>query len=210
MKVDVKNVKGERVGKVDLSEKVFDVKMNEKLLHDVYEAKRANRKKSAAHTKKRADKRGGGAKPWRQKGTGRARAGSSRSPLWRGGGVVFGPSKERNFKSKINKKVNKKAMAIALSEKLRRKQLVVIENFKLEDTKTKLAVKAIAKVAPKKVKDNLLIVGDDSEGALRPMSNIADAKAIRVGNINIIDLLSHDGVILEKGAVESLQKTFSG
>lgn len=205
IEVDVKNVKGEKVEKIKLSEKVFDLKLNEQLLRNVYEAKRASGRKVIAHTKERSERRGGGSKPWRQKGTGRARHGTIRSPLWKKGGVTFGPRKERNYKQKVNKKVNRKAIFVALSEKLRKKRLVVIDSFTLDKPKTKLASQVLVKLLPKTAKDVLVIL-TKNQAAIRATRNIKIAKAIRAENINIIDLLNFDGVIFDKEAIENFQK----
>ena len=119
MKTIVYNLEGKKVKDLELSEKVFNIPLNADLLHQVYVSMDANQRIAIAHTKGRGEVAGSGKKPWKQKGTGRARAGSVRSPIWRGGGIVFGPQKDRNFKKKINKKSNTRAILMALSEKLR-------------------------------------------------------------------------------------------
>ena len=138
MKIDVYNQEGKVVGNATLPKDIFDVKENSDLVHQVAVSQMANRRQVSAHTKDRSKVRGGGKKPWRQKGTGRARVGSIRSPLWRGGGTVFGPSKERVFKKKINIKMRRKALFMALSSKAKDNLLVVIDSLILDKPKTKL------------------------------------------------------------------------
>ncbi len=137
IKLDIYNQKGEKTGSVELSEKVFGVKINDNLVHQAVVAQRANTRQVLAHTKGRAEVRGGGRKPWRQKGTGRARAGSSRSPIWIGGGITFGPTKERNFKKDINKKMKQKAVLMAISDRVKNNAMFVFEDLKMKDFKTK-------------------------------------------------------------------------
>src|SRR3989344_1515557 len=137
MKTELYNQSGELMGNVELPDKIFGVAMNEDLVRQVLEAQSANSRRVIAHTKDRSEVRGGGKKPWKQKGTGRARHASIRSPIWKGGGVTFGPTKERNFKKKINKKMARKALFMALSSKVKDKQLFVLDNIILENPKTK-------------------------------------------------------------------------
>ena len=137
-KANIYNQKGEQVGEIELSDKIFGVKANEALVHQAVTAQMANERQVLAHTKDRSEVRGGGKKPWRQKGTGRARAGSSRSPIWIGGGVTFGPTKDRNFSQKINKKMKKQATFMALSDKVKSKNLAVLEKLEIAEFKTKI------------------------------------------------------------------------
>ena len=127
MKIIVQNFEGKKVKDIELSESVFNVPLNAELLHEVYVSMDANQRTVIAHTKGRGEVAGSGRKPWKQKGTGRARVGSVRSPIWRGGGTVFGPTKDRNFKKKINKKANTIAILMALSEKLRSEKLIIVD-----------------------------------------------------------------------------------
>lgn len=143
MKIDLYNQLGEIVGKVNLPDSVFGVEVDANLIHQAIVAQMANSRRTLAHTKSRSEVRGGGIKPWRQKGTGRARHGSSRSPIWVGGGVTFGPTKNRNFTKKINKKAKRKALSMTLSSKLEDKQFLVVDDIKLKESKTKEAVSII-------------------------------------------------------------------
>lgn len=137
IKLDIYNQKAEKTGEMTLSDKVFGVEANEILIHQAVVTQFANERQVLAHTKDRSEVRGGGKKPWKQKGTGRARAGSSRSPIWIGGGVTFGPTKDRNFSKKINKKMKQKALLMALSDRVKNNGFVVIDNLKIEEFKTK-------------------------------------------------------------------------
>ena len=143
MNVNLYNQKGEKVGEVKLPSEIFDVPFNEDLVWQVIYCQMANKRKPIAHTKDRSEVRGGGRKPWSQKGLGRARVGSIRSPLWRGGGVTFGPRKERKFKKRIPKKMKRKALFCVLSEKLRRNLIVFLDKLVLEKIKTKEMVKIL-------------------------------------------------------------------
>jgi large subunit ribosomal protein L4 len=137
VKLNVYNQKGEAAGSKEVSEAIFAVQANPVLIHEAVTAQMANMRTVLAHTKTRSEVRGGGKKPWRQKGTGRARVGSSRSPLWIGGGIIFGPNSDRNFSKKINKKAKRKAMFMVLSDKVANQKLAVLEKFTLENFKTK-------------------------------------------------------------------------
>lgn len=137
MKVSVYNLDGKKTGDMELSENVFNVLSNNDLLHQVYVSQAGNKRKVVAHAKGRAEVAGSGKKPWAQKGTGNARTGDVRNPVWRGGGIVFGPTKERNFKKNIPLKMKRKAIIVALSEKARKNNLIVLEDMKLKSLKTK-------------------------------------------------------------------------
>ncbi|MBU0647448.1 50S ribosomal protein L4 [Patescibacteria group bacterium] len=134
----VYNQEAELVGAVDLADKIFNVKTNQALIHQAVVAQMANARKVIAHTKGRGEVRGGGKKPWKQKGTGRARHGSSRSPIWKGGGVTFGPTNERNFKKDINKKMKQKAIFMALSDKVANVKLIILDKLEASEYKTKV------------------------------------------------------------------------
>src|SRR3989339_1482700 len=129
MKVDLYNLAGKITGQQELADEVFNVKIKPEVVHEVYIAQMANQREAWADTKGKGEVRGGGKKPWKQKGTGRARHGSTRSPIWKGGGVTFGPTKERNFKKDINKKMARKALLMAISSKAKNRQLLVLDNF---------------------------------------------------------------------------------
>jgi len=135
--VNLYNQEGKEIGKAELTSEIFDVKLNSNLVHQAVVAQTANKRQVLAHTKDRSEVRGGGKKPWRQKGTGRARHGSIRSPLWRGGGITFGPTNERNFSLKINKKAKRKALLMCLSDKAKNERIILVDNLELAEAKTK-------------------------------------------------------------------------
>ena len=156
-KVNIYNQKAETVGELELDAKVFAVKPNEALVHQAVVAQLANERQVLAHTKDRSEVRGGGKKPWRQKGTGRARQGSIRSPQWIGGGIVFGPLKTRNFSLKINKKMKQKAMFMALSDKLASNDLIVLDNLEMKESKTKAFDLILTNLEKKYLSQKILI-----------------------------------------------------
>ena len=139
MEIATYNQQGKETGTIELPESIFGLKWNADLVNQVVNAQRSNQRQTVAHSKGRSEVRGGGKKPWRQKGTGRARHGSIRSPIWKGGGVTHGPTKERNFYKKVNKKMSKKALFVALSAKARDNEIMALDEIKLKEPKTKLA-----------------------------------------------------------------------
>ncbi len=207
--VDIKNIKGEKVGSLKLLDKLFGLELDEKLIRNVFESKRANKRKVIAHTKTRGEVSGGGIKPWAQKGTGRARVGSSRTPVWRKGGIVFGPRSDRNFSVKINKKAGRKALLSILSGKVATKKLSIVDSLELENPKTKLAADVIKNVNAKDSTDALVISNNESKNVSRAFRNLENVKVIKIANINLIDLVSYDGVIFDKAAIESFQTTMN-
>jgi len=212
-KVNIYNQKAETVGELELDAKVFAVKPNEALVHQAVVAQLANERQVLAHTKDRSEVRGGGKKPWRQKGTGRARQGSIRSPQWIGGGIVFGPLKTRNFSLKINKKMKQKAMFMALSDKLASNDLIVLDNLEMKESKTK-AFDLILTNLEKKVfaaenkKRSVLIVNDNNEGVKRSGRNLTGVEILNVDNINIVDLLKYKKLIFTVDVVKKLEERY--
>lgn len=211
IKVKVYNQSAALVKELELSSDVFAVKANADLLHQAVVTQQANERQVLAHTKDRSEVRGGGKKPWKQKGTGRARAGSSRSPIWVGGGVTFGPTKDRNFSKKLNKKMKQKAVMMALSDKVEQSSLVVIDNLKMESFKTKQFVEMLKsfekEVLP--VRRNLLLInGSKSDKILYSGRNLKGVDIINPENINIVDLLSHRQVIMTEEGIKNLEKQY--
>ncbi len=223
------NQKGETVGDLKLSGKIFNVKVNEALVHQAVVAQMANERQVLAHTKGRAEVRGGGKKPWKQKGTGRARAGSSRSPIWIGGGVTFGPTSSRNFSKKINKKMKQKAIFMALSDKVESGSLLALDKLEMEEFKTKvfngmLKVLAGVKSAPsdaktkdaekenkknKKEKRSVLIINEKKDDKVKNSGrNLVGVKIINLDNINIVDLLKYRDLIMTAEAVKGLEEKY--
>jgi len=197
---------GKEVGQTRLPSEIFDVKVNSDLIHQVVTSQMANKRTVIAHTKDRAQVRGGGRKPWRQKGTGRARHGSRRSPLWKGGGVTFGPTKVRNFEKKINKKMRRKAILMVLSAKVKNNLLLILEKLSLEKPKTKLMAGILGKLP---FKGSALIVLPQLErDIVRAARNIKDVATVEARNLNALDLLSFKYLIMPKDSIKVIKETF--
>ncbi len=200
--VDVVNTSNEKVGEIELNADVFDLTVKEHLLHDVVRMQRAAKRAGTSCTKTRVEVRGGGAKPWRQKGTGRARAGTRNSPIWRGGGVTFGP-KPRDYSFKLNRKVKKQALAMAMSARLQEGNLVIVDDFVMDAIKTKDFV-GIMKCFD--FENCLVITEGINENVNKSARNVNGFKVMTVEGLNVYDILLHKKLILVKPAVESLEK----
>jgi large subunit ribosomal protein L4 len=205
-KVKVYNQKGEAVREKELNEKLFNLTPNIALIHQVVEAQQANSRLSLAHTKTRADVKGGGRKPWKQKGTGRARHGSNRSPIWVGGGITFGPRTERNFTKKLNKKMKQKALYMCLSDRIMNNDLLLIEDLKLESVKTK-DIKAILKgfSIEKKV---LVVLVKQNLDIVNASNNLENVKIILANSLNCVDILNYPTILMVEDAVEVIENTY--
>ena len=198
---------GTQAGDVELNDSVFGIEPNEHVIHEVVVMQRAAKRQGTHAVKNRSAVRGGGAKPWRQKGTGRARQGSIRSPQWVGGGVVFGPTTERNYKYKLPKKVRKLALKSALSSKVKNENIIVLENLQFEAPKTK---EMVAVLDALKVDDKALIVtSEKDENVIRSANNLQKVKVISVNEVNVLDLVAHDKLILTKAAAERAGEVFA-
>ncbi|NQV00536.1 MAG: 50S ribosomal protein L4 [Parcubacteria group bacterium] len=212
MLIKIYNQKGEETGKAKLPAEIFGVKMNQDLVHQAVVAQMANSRKVIAHTKDRSEKRGGGRKPWRQKGTGRARHGSIRSPIWRGGGVTFGPTKDRNFSKKINKKMKQKALLMTLSSKLKDKEIILLDNIELTKRKTKLMVEIINDLKTKLKKNlnkSVLIVLPKTDLKIsQSVKNIPKTKTIRADSLNVLDILTHQYLLILQDSIKVIEKTY--
>lgn len=203
-KISVYNLSGKKVKEINLSEGVFAAPRNDALLHQVYVAQYANKRSAIAHTKDRAERSGSGKKPWKQKGTGNARVGSSRTPVWRKGGVVFGPTKDRNFKKNINKKMKRKAVIVALSDKVRSGNLVVLENFNLKNKKTKEFAKALISL---KIKGTALVgLSEKEKEVYRYCRNIDKVRPISASNLSVLDVLNCKNLLLSQESVKFLEE----
>lgn len=200
--VNIVNTKNESVGEIDLNDEVFNREVKEYILHEVVRMQRAARRSGNACTKTRVEVRGGGRKPWRQKGTGRARAGTRTSPIWRGGGVTFGP-KPRDYSFKVNKKVRQQAVAMALSARFQEGNLIVMDDFSLEAIKTKDFV-GIMNVLD--VQNGLIITNDVSENLSKSSRNVNGYKVLSSEGVNVYDILLHKKVVLVQPVIESLEK----
>ena len=215
MKVSVYNTKKEEVGTVLLPKEIFEVPINQDLVYQVVCSQMANRRQITAKAKNRAEVRGGGKKPWRQKGTGRARHGSIRSPLWKGGGVTFGPSTERVFCKKIPKQMKRKALFMALSSKAREKTLYVLEDIAAEELaslrsgpRTKVIAEILNKLFPEK--DSVLMaLPKKDDNLVKSIRNIANAKPVLARDLNALDIFSYKYLLLPKDSIRIIKETFS-
>jgi large subunit ribosomal protein L4 len=217
MEVQMYNQSGEPINKTELPDKIFGLKLKPDLMHQVLTAMDANSRQVLAHTKGRGEVRGGGKKPWRQKGTGRARHASIRSPIWKGGGVAFGPTKERNFKKKINKKMKRQALFMSQSSKIADKQFLMLDDFRLENPKTKEAFNSLKTLSSvlegyrfgKKMQDSVLIIlSKRNENVLKAVGNLPFASVSTANDLNIRKILENKYLILTKDAVGVIEKTY--
>lgn len=200
--VSVVNTKNEKVGEVELNDGLFNLEVKEYLLHDVVRMQRAARRAGTASTKTRVEVRGGGAKPWRQKGTGRARAGTNNSPIWRGGGVTFGP-KPRDYSFKLNRKVRKQALSMAISARLQEGNLVVIDSFSLDQIKTKEFVNIMKNL---EVENGLIVDNCNNENLNKSARNVNGFRVLPADGLNVYDILLHKKLILVQTEIENLEK----
>lgn len=205
-KIKVYNSEGKTSGEIKLSDAIFSLPKNDELLHQAYVALLSNQRQVLAHAKTRAERAGSGIKPWKQKGTGRARVGSVRSPLWRKGGVIFGPTKDRNFKKKINQKMKSKALALALSGKFSEKEMIVTENFEVAEKKTKKMAEILKNL---KLKGSILIVFSSQEKDQRRFSrNLVKVRNALANQLNVLDILNNKNIIFSKESVRELEDRF--
>ncbi|MEK7503821.1 MAG: 50S ribosomal protein L4 [Patescibacteria group bacterium] len=206
MKVATYDQEGKEVGQTLLPKEIFDLEVNQELIHQVAVSQASNRRQVSAHTKGRGQVSGGGKKPWRQKGTGRARHGSTRSPIWRHGGIAFGPTKDRNFKKKINRKMKKLALFMVLSAKAKGNFLVVLETLKLEKIKTKNIFQLLQKL-PCKNESTLIILPGMDKNLILASRNLENAKPSQVKDLNALDLLSFKYLVMPKESIKALKET---
>ena len=203
-KVAMYNSKGEAVKDLELSEAVFATPINKETVHQVFVAMRANARQPWADTKDRSEVSGGGRKPWKQKGTGRARHGSNRSPIWSGGGITFGPLSDRNYKQKINKKVRNLVTRMCLSDKVLDNKMLVLDKFDFEG-KTKDMV-ALSKKLFKEVRKTLVVLTDvNAQEAIKSLRNIKAFDIVRAEDVNVLDLLQHQYLLISQDGVKFLE-----
>jgi len=198
----VLNIKNEKVGEIELNEKVFDLVIKEHLLHDVVKMQLAGKRSGNACTKTRVEVTGGGKKPWRQKGTGRARSGSNTSPVWRGGGVAFGP-KPRDFSIKVNRKVKRQALAMAMSARFKEGNLIILDDFTLDVVKTKDFVNVMNVLD---VENGLIITADMNDNVNKSARNVNGFKVLPTNGLNVYDILLHKKLVLVKPAIEDIER----
>ena len=203
--VSVYNIEGKEVDKLELSDSIFGVEINEHLVHMVVVNQLANNRQGTQSAKTRSEVRGGGRKPWRQKGTGHARQGSTRSPQWKGGGVVFAP-KPRDYSVKMNKKEKQAALKSALSTKLAEDKLVVVDKLDLAEVKTSIFAKILAKLqAPK----SLVVTKDKNNNVVLSANNIPTVKTTVVNSLSVYDILKYEKLVLTKEAVAAIEEVYA-
>lgn len=205
-KVDVYDIKGKKVSDIELADSVFGIEPNENIVHAVLINYLANQRQGTQSTKTRAEVRGGGRKPWRQKGTGRARQGSIRAPQWIKGGIALGP-KPRSYKYTVNKKERRLAIKSILSSKVLEKELTVVDKLELKEIKTKSMVKALE--ALKVEGKTLIILPEGNKNVIMSARNIEGVKAIKANNINVFDLLKYNNLILPVDTVKKLEEVYA-
>jgi len=208
MKAPIYNFKGEALKEIELSEDIFGREINNNLIHQVYTSLLSNRRKLLAFSKDRSEVRGGGKKPWRQKGTGRARHGSIRSPLWKGGGVTFGPrTKERDLKKKVNKKIKKDAIKMVLSQKFRDGEIKIIEDINLKEQKTSQMdkfFKGLLKIK-KKLPKVLFLIDSKNDILKKSTKNLSYVKIMNAENIDLIEILNNKYLVISKNTLSTLE-----
>ena len=199
------NIEGKKVGDIQLAESVFGVEINTDAVHQVVVAQLANKRQGTQSTKTRAEVSGGGIKPWRQKGTGRARQGSTRSPQWIHGGIVFAP-KPRDYRTSVPKSMRRVAMKSALSSKVAENEIIVLESLELEAPKTKEVVKMLGALNTKKA---LIVVAESDENIYKSVRNIQGVSVIPANNLNVYDILKYDNFIVTKDAVSKIEEVYA-
>lgn len=203
--VSVYNMEGKEVGTVELNDAVFGVDVNEHLVHMAVVSQLANKRQGTQKAKTRAEVSGGGRKPWKQKGTGHARQGSTRSPQWTGGGVVFAPT-PRDYTIKLNKKERRLALKSALTSRVNENKFIVVDELKFDEIKTKKFQTVLNNL---KISKALVVVGDDSANAVMSARNIAAVKTASANTINVYDILKYNTVVATKTAVAAIEEVYA-
>lgn len=206
MKTKVYNLEGKEVAEMDLNEKIFGIKVKPEFVHEVFVLQMRNQRQPWADTKNRGEVSGGGKKPWRQKGTGRARHGSIRSPIWVGGGVAFGPLTDRNYKAKINKRARQLAAKMCLADKAAAGFLYVVEDFAFAEPKTKIFEKFLGKLPAKQKRFLVLTGAEDNAKVYRMTRNLKRIETSRAGDASVISLVRNEAIIASKEAINDLEK----
>ncbi|NLN86837.1 MAG: 50S ribosomal protein L4 [Syntrophomonadaceae bacterium] len=205
-KVAVYDMRGTQVGEIDLNDKVFGIEPNEAVMQQFVKMQLANKRQGTASTKTRAEVRGGGRKPWKQKGTGRARVGSTRNPIWRGGGIVFGP-KPRDYSYSLPRKVRRLALKSALSSKMQDSSIIVIDFLAFEEPKTKLMLETLDLLNA--AEKTLVVTADGDVNVYKSARNIPGVKSLRADYINVFDILKYDTLLMTRDAVAKVEEVFA-
>ena len=203
--VSVYNMEGKEVGALELNDAVFGVEVNEHLVHLAVVAQLANKRQGTQKAKTRSEVSGGGRKPWRQKGTGHARQGSTRSPQWKGGGVVFAPT-PRDYTIRLNKKEKRAALRSALTSRVQDNKFIVVDEFKFDEIKTKKFQNVMDNL---KVSKALVVLADNDQNTVLSARNIAGVKTAQAGTINVYDILKYNTVVATKAAVASIEEVYA-
>ncbi len=204
-KVSVYNMEGSQVGDIELNDAVFGVDVNEHLVHMAVVSQLANNRQGTQSAKTRSEVSGGGRKPWRQKGTGHARQGSTRAPQWTGGGVVFAP-KPRDYSFKLNKKERRLALKSALTSRVQENKFIVVDELKMDEVKTKNFANALSNL---KVNKALVVLGDGNENVVLSARNIPTVKTAYTNTINVYDIMKYDTVVIDKAAVATIEEVYA-
>ncbi len=204
-KVSVYNMEGQEVGELELNDAIFGVDVKEHLIHKSVVGQLANARQGTQSAKTRAEVRGGGAKPWKQKGTGRARQGSIRAPQWKGGGIVFAP-KPRDYSIKLNKKEKRIALKSALTAKVQDKKFIVLDELSFDGIKTKNMVKVLDNL---KVSKALVVLADNNQNVVLSARNIENVKTASTSTINVYDILKYDTFVVTKAAVANIEEVYA-
>ena len=203
--VSVYNMEGKEVGTLELNDAVFGVEVNEHLVHLAVVAQLANKRQGTQKAKTRSEVSGGGRKPWRQKGTGHARQGSTRSPQWKGGGIVFAPT-PRDYTIRLNKKEKRAALKSALTSRVQDNKFIVVDEFKFDEIKTKKFQNVMDNL---KVSKALVVLADNDQNTVLSARNIAGVKTAQAGTINVYDILKYNTVVATKAAVASIEEVYA-
>ena len=204
-KVSVYNMEGKEVGSMELNDAVFGVEVNEHLVHMAVVQQLANNRQGTQKAKTRSEVRGGGRKPWRQKGTGHARQGSTRAPQWTGGGVVFAPT-PRDYSFKMNRKEKRAALKSALTSRVQENKLIVVDELKFDEIKTKKFAEVLKNLNLDKA---LVVLNENDEKVVMSAKNIPTVKTTRINTINVYDVLKYNTVVLTKAAAESIEEVYA-
>ena len=204
-KVSVYNMEGSQVGDIELNDAVFGVEVNEHLVHMAVVSQLANKRQGTQSAKTRSEVSGGGRKPWRQKGTGHARQGSTRSPQWTGGGVVFAP-KPRDYSFKLNKKERRLALKSALTSRVQDNKFIVVDEIKMDEIKTKTFANALDKLNVSKA---LVILNENDSNVVLSAKNIPSVKTALTNTINVYDIMKYDTVVIDKAAVATIEEVYA-
>lgn len=203
--VSVYNMEGKEVGTLELNDAVFGVEVNEHLVHLAVVAQLANKRQGTQKAKTRSEVSGGGRKPWRQKGTGHARQGSTRSPQWKGGGIVFAPT-PRDYTIRLNKKEKRLALKSALTSRVQENKFIVLDELSLNEIKTKNFVNVMKNLNVAKA---LVVLGENNENVVKSAKNVADVKTALVNTINVYDILKYNTVVATKAAVAAIEEVYA-